>query len=114
MAEVQRHGMTILLKDDPEIIERYEYHHAHCWPEVVEGLATIGILNMWIFRRGRRLFMYYEATPDFDTKDGWAKAMDNPEYRRWEDLMNTMQERAPEASPDEWWAEMPMVFDLHS
>jgi hypothetical protein len=27
--------------------------------------------------------------------------------------MRTLQERSPEATDDEWWAEMEMVFDMH-
>jgi L-rhamnose mutarotase len=26
--------------------------------------------------------------------------------------MRTLQERAPEARPDEWWAEMELVFSM--
>ncbi len=106
--------MTLLLKSDREVIERYENEHAHCWPEVEAGLERIGIINMFIFRKGRRLFMYYEAKPDFDPGRDFALAMEDPAYRRWEELMNSLQERAPEAEPHEWWAEMSLIFHLHA
>jgi len=30
-----------------------------------------------------------------------------------DELMRTLQERAPEAKPDDWWAPMEEVFDLN-
>ena len=38
--------------------------------------------------------------------------MEDPEYRKWDELMRTMQERVPEAKANEWWAAMQLVFDL--
>ncbi|MGH2369095.1 MAG: L-rhamnose mutarotase [Chloroflexota bacterium] len=32
--------------------------------------------------------------------------------QEWEQLMRTLQERAPEAGADEWWADMELVFDM--
>ena len=113
MTEPQHHGRTLLLKDDPDVIARYEHEHRNCWPGVLRALKEVGITEMRIFRIGRRLFMYLEAVPEFDAARDFARVMEDPEFRRWEELMNTMQERVPEAQPDEWWAEMPMVFDLN-
>lgn len=109
----RRGGRALLLKDDLEVIARYEHEHRNCWPSVVSALKEVGVTEMLIFRIGRKLFMYYEAVPDFDPGRDFPRAMEDPEFRRWEDLMNTMQERVPEAQPEEWWAEMPMVFDLN-
>jgi L-rhamnose mutarotase len=38
--------------------------------------------------------------------------MDDPRYSEWEELMSSLQERAPEAPLDAWWAPMEEVFDL--
>ena len=40
--------MAVMLKDDPEIIRRYEELHADPWPEVIESGYHRGI---------RRVFM---------------------------------------------------------
>ena len=34
---MKRIAMTVLLKDDPEVIRQYEEYHANVWPQVIEG-----------------------------------------------------------------------------
>jgi L-rhamnose mutarotase len=31
--------MTLILKDDDEIVERYKEYHRHAWPEVLARLS---------------------------------------------------------------------------
>ena len=31
---VKAWGLTLLLKNDPKLIEEYKEYHRHCWPEV--------------------------------------------------------------------------------
>ena len=50
-------AMTLNLKDDPELIAQYTEYHRNTWPEVPDGLKSLGIENMKIFLHGRRLFM---------------------------------------------------------
>ena len=38
---------------------------------------------------------------------------DDPTYRKWDELMRSMQERVLGAKPSEWWAMMQLVFDLN-
>jgi L-rhamnose mutarotase len=68
---------------------------------------------MKIFLLGRRMFMYCETVDGFDPAVDFKRASEDPAYDRWERLMNSLQERAPEAKPDEWWAMMECVFDLN-
>jgi len=110
---MQRYGLTLMLKNDQEIVERYKDYHRHAWPEVVARLREIGITQMRIYLIGRRMFMYMEAADGFDPDRDFPKLNDLPRYREWDELMRTLQERAPEAKPDEWWAPMEEVFDLN-
>jgi L-rhamnose mutarotase len=105
-------GLTLLLKDDPEVIARYKRYHREPWPEVVSRLKEVGITEMRIYLIGRRLFMYMEAVDSFDPARDYPKLDELPRYHEWNELMSTMQERAPEASPSDWWALMEQVFDL--
>jgi L-rhamnose mutarotase len=105
-------GRTLLLRDDPAVIDRYKDEHRHVWPDVLSRLREIGILRMRIFLLGRRLFMYMETVDGFDPARDYPRLNDDPRYRRWDQLMCSMQERVPEAGPDEWWADMEPVFDL--
>jgi L-rhamnose mutarotase len=109
---VKGFGMTLLLRDDPDVIERYREHHGAVPPVVTARLRAIGIDHMEIFLTGRRLFMHFSAPDDFDPARDFASLTDDPAYVPWDDLMRTFQERVPEARPGEWWHVMEEVFDL--
>jgi L-rhamnose mutarotase len=57
------------------------------------------------------MFMYIETEDQFDPARDFGRVNDDPNSREWNELMATLQERAPEASADEWWAPMERVFD---
>ena len=101
-----------MLRDDPKVIERYKAEHANAWPEVLAQLRRIGVTEMRIFLLGTRMFMYCETVDGFDPTLDFARANEDPTYRKWDELMRSLQQRAPEAKPDEWWALMECVFDL--
>ena len=104
--------MTLLLKDDDEIVERYKEYHRHAWPDVLARLRAVGIKEMRIYLLGRRMFMYMEAVDGFEPERDFPKLNEVSRYREWDELMRTFQERAPEAKPGDWWAPMEEVFDL--
>jgi len=110
---MQSYGLTLLLKDDADVIDRYKRYHRESWPEVIARLKEIGITEMKIYLIGRRLFMYMEAIDGFDPDRDFPKLNDLPRYREWDALMSSMQERVPEARDGEWWAAMEEVFDLN-
>ncbi len=110
---MQSYGLTLLLKDDADVIDRYRRYHREAWPEVIARLKEIGIIEMKIFLIGRRLFMYMEAVDGFDPDRDFPKLNELPRYREWDVLMSSMQERVPEAREGEWWAAMEEVFDLN-
>jgi len=80
--------MTLMLKDDEEIVE------------------------MRIYLLGRRLFMCMEAVDGFAPERDFPKLAEYPRYREWDEQMRGLQEPAPEARASEWWAPMEEVFDL--
>ncbi len=106
------YGLTLCLRDDPEAIAAYVRHHQAVWPQVCARIREVGIQTMRIFLRGRRLFMYIETADDFDLARDFTRVNEDPVSAEWNRLMATLQERAPEANPDEWWAPMELVFDL--
>ncbi len=110
---MQAYGMALDLRDDPNLIARYRKEHAQVWPEVLARLREIGVTEMKIFLLGRRMFMYCETRDGFDPSTDFARSNDDPTYRKWDELMRTMQERVDEAKPGEWWAMMERVFDLN-
>ena len=107
-------ALTLNLRDDPEAIEKYKEHHRNVWPEVLACLRTIGIAKMNISLLGRRLLMVMEAPDDFDLQRDFQKLDGmHPRYEEWQRLMDTLQEKVPEARADEHWAQMERIFQLH-
>jgi L-rhamnose mutarotase len=109
---VKTFGLTLNLQDDPDKIAAYRKFHQAVWPEVTARLRACGVQRMQIFLRGRRMFMYLMTDDRFDPSHDFARINDDPTSARWNALMADLQERAPEASPDEWWAVLEQVFDL--
>ena len=109
---MQSYGMTLMLKDDEKIVERYKEYHRKAWPEVVLRLRENGITQMRIYLLGRRMFTYMEAVYGFSPERDFPKLAQDPRYRKWDQLMRGLQQPAPEARAGEWWAPMEEVFDL--
>lgn len=104
---MKRIAYTIDLADDPQLIEEYCEHHRDVWPEVQDGLKSVGLIEMNIYRLGRRLFMLMEVADDFDTSTGLpAYLRTHPRCQLWEDMMDQYQSPLPEAKPGEKWSEM--------
>ena len=111
---MKAYGLTLNLREDPQAIETYKQYHRQVWPEVEEALKAVGVTTMKIFLLGRRMFMYMQTVDDFDLNRDFPKYLDHhPRCRQWDELMCTFQEKVPEAGPDEWWALMEQVYDLH-
>ena len=106
-------AFTVNLKDDPAIIEKYQEYHANVWPEVLDALKKVGVIDMKIFILGRRLFMYSEVEDDFDPEVNFPRYLSlSPVCQEWEDLMSTFQEPVKDAKDGEKWAQMKQIFQL--
>ena len=55
----KRYCQTLDLKDDPELISEYRKRHTEneAWPEILQGIRSVGILEMEIYILDNRLFM---------------------------------------------------------
>jgi len=107
---MKRFAQTVLLKDDPEIIRKYEEYHANTWPEVIEGVRNCGVLRLFIYRFGRQLFMFMETVDDFDMECDMPKYMKHPKAKEWDVLMRSFQEPVIGAPKGSTWVEMKEVF----
>ena len=108
---MKRFARTVLLKDDPEIISRYENYHAHPFPEVNAGLRAVGVERMYIYRYGRQLFMFMETRDDFAEAD-LAGYTAHPRAQEWDTLMTGFQETVPGAPAGSTWVDMKEVYAL--
>lgn len=112
---VKRYCQTMDLKDDPELIKEYIKYHSptKSWPEIREGIRSVGILEMEIYLLGSRLFMIVEAQLDFDWDMAMAKLNTLPRQAEWESLMACFQNAFPGASSAEKWTLMDRIFYLY-
>ena len=110
---MSKHVLAVDLKDDPAIIEAYTEHHQRVWPEVLNSLRRAGIVDMEIYRLGRRLVMLVEIQDGLDVRRVFAAHVpSHPRVIEWEALMKSMQEPPPGSPPGEWWVQMQPVFRL--
>lgn len=111
---MKRWCLAIDLKNDPELIARYEYWHEaeNCWPEVKQSILQAGILNMEIYRTGNRLFMIMETTDNFDAARKAAIDASNETVVRWEALMDNFQQPLPWAKEGGKWTLMDKIYQL--
>lgn len=111
----KRFCQTLDLRDNPELIAEYRRRHAEdsVWPEVLEGIRAVGILEMEIYILGTRLFMIVEAPEDFNWDEAMAKLAKLPRQEEWENYMADFQNAAKGASSNEKWQMMERMFHLY-
>ena len=111
----KRYCQTLDLKDDPALIAEYIERHSEAkhWPEINEGIRSVGILEMEIYLIGTRLFMIVETALDFDWDTAFAKLATLPRQAEWEDYMSVFQLSKPGASSAEKWQLMDKIFRLY-
>jgi L-rhamnose mutarotase len=109
-----RHVLLLDLKDDPELIARYEaWHAAGAVPKpVVESIRAADIRAMEIYRSGNRLVMVMETGPNFDPAIKAEADRSNPDVVAWEELMSQFQQSLPHAGEGEKWIPARRIFSL--
>ena len=109
---MKRYCRTLELRDDPEMIARYEEAHANIWPEIREGILSVGILDMQIYRYGTRLFMIMDTVDDFDFEKDNERLAKLPRQAEWEAYVAQMQGCDPNAPSTDKWHLMDKNFSL--
>lgn len=112
---VKRYCRTLSLKDNPELISAYRKAHSkeESWPEILEGIRAVGILEMEIYILGNKLFMIVETPLDFDWDEAMTKLAALPRQAEWEEYVASFQQCAKEATSDEKWQMMERMFHLY-
>ncbi|MBS7231312.1 L-rhamnose mutarotase [Flavobacterium psychroterrae] len=109
---MQRHCLTLDLKNDPDLIDQYINLHQNVWPEIKNSIQDSGISNLEIYNLGDRLFMIIEANADFSFEKKAKLDAQNPKVQEWETLMWEFQKALPESKPGEKWIVMNKIFEL--
>ena len=112
---VKRYCQTMDLKNDPGLIAKYKEAHDryHSWPEIREGIKSVGILEMEIYILDNHLFMIVETPVDFDWDSAMAKLATLPRQDEWEDYVAIFQQCKPGSTSDEKWKMMERMFYLY-
>lgn len=112
---VKRYCQTLDLKDNPELIAKYKEAHSQsqAWPEIIEGIRSVGILEMELYILDNRLFMIVETPLDFDWDDAMAKLATQPRQSEWEDYVSLFQDCRPGSTSDQKWSLMERMFHLY-
>lgn len=112
---VKRYCQILDLKDNPDLISAYRKAHSReeAWPEIREGIRSVGILEMDIYIFGNRLFMIVETPLDFDRDEAMKKLSTLPRQAEWEDYVSSFQQCAKGATSGEKWQMMERMFYLY-
>ena len=110
----QRFCFALDLKDDPQLIATYKKYHApgNVWPEILDSLKGVGVLDMEIYLVENRLFMIMEVDETFDMAKKARMDAENPKVQEWEKLMWKFQQALPQAQAGEKWLMMEQIFKL--
>lgn len=109
---MKRYCQTLELRDDRELIEKYVEAHAHVWPEIQEGIRSVGILDMQIYIHGNRLFMICDTVDEFDWEKDNARLAALPRQAEWEAYVAQFQGCDPNAPSTAKWQLMERIFKL--
>ena len=111
----KRYCQTMELKDAPELIQEYVKRHSkvYAWPEIREGIRSVGVLEMEIYILDCHLFMIVETPLDFDWDKAMAELATLPRQKEWEDYMAVFQLCKPGATSAEKWKMMERIFYLY-
>ncbi len=107
-------AITIELKQNPLMIDKYLEYHKNVWPEVKASVEKTGMRNVKIFMLGTRLVQIFEAEDGFDPRRDMMKYTSNTKAREWDEMMRKFQQPVPEAQEGEWWAQMRLVYDSNA
>ena len=112
---VKRYVQTLDLRNDPALIAEYRRRHSEkkVWPEILQGIRAVGILEMEIYILGTRLVMIVETPLDFDWDEAMARLAKLPRQEEWEDYMAIFQQARAGATSAEKWQRMDRMFHLY-
>lgn len=111
----KRYCQTLCLKNSPTLIEEYRKIHSkeEAWPEIREGIRSVGILEMEIYILGTQLFMIVETPIDFDWETAMDKLSQLPRQAEWEEYVSRFQECSSQCTSAEKWKLMERMFYLY-
>lgn len=97
---MKRYCQRLTFPDNPQAIEAYVEVYKHVWPEIKEGIRSVGILDMQIYLYGHTSFMIMDTVDDFDWEKDNARLATLPRQAEWEAYVARFQGCDPTAPLD--------------
>ena len=112
---VKRYCRMMDLKLDDTLAREYVRRHAQgeVWPEILEGIRSVGILEMEIYLLGNRLFMIVDVPVDFEWDSAMERLATLPRQQEWEDFMAIFQQCNEGDKATDKWQMMDRIFYLY-
>ena len=112
---VKRYVQMMDLRDNPELIAKYRQAHSEeeSWKEILDGIRSVGILEMEIYILGNHLVMIVDAPLDFQWSEAMARLATLPRQEEWEQYVAQFQNCDANATSDEKWQMMERMFYLY-
>lgn len=111
---MKRQIKTLYLKNDPETIKAYVKAHDNIWPEIVEGIKSVGITSMDLYLKGNLAVMVMEYPDDLNIDEAMDRLASLPRQAEWEDFVAQFQECEPGSTSAQKWQPMSQIFSLDS
>lgn len=113
---VKRYCQMLEVTDCPELIAKYRECHDryHAWQEVLDGIRSVGILEMEMYISGNKVFMIVETPLDFEWHEAMTTLATLPRQAEWESFVAVMQGCDPNATSDQKWQLMERMFYLYN
>lgn len=105
---------TLALKNDPALIEKYEWYHRaeNAWPEIIRSILGAGIQEMEIYRAGSTLFMIMDVDATFDPESKTKADAADPVVQKWERLMEAFQDLSNADEAARKWQTLSSIYRL--
>jgi len=110
----KRYCKALSLQADAALLTTYRQLHAPggVWPEIVQGMREVGILDMEIYLVGNQAFMIMDTVPDFDHDAAMQALAAKPRQAEWEAVVAACQQTTATASAAEKWQLMKRIYKL--
>ena len=111
----KRYCQMLELKNNPRLIAEYVKRHGkmYHWAEIRDGIRSVGILEMEIYRLGTKLVMIVETPLDFQWDAAFEKLAALPRQTEWEEYMSEFQQVEMNVTSFEKWQLMDRFFYLY-
>ncbi len=109
---MQRIIQTLELNESEEALQAYLKAHDEIWPEIVEGIRSVGIETMDIYRLGYTLVMVVELPDDICFDEAMQRLATLPRQQEWEEFVGRYQKCDPKSTSSGKWKRLTRFFQL--